>query len=581
MTNRSSRKKIWCIGDTVSLPVVLVAVTLLFASTARARKYLPKIKLKSDGYYWTRFVYINDLANLAHHRVPGTATGLREPIIDTRYLTHHVRWEPRVTFGHWARLYSRLDALRDVVWGDNDGQSTAPLLDSTPSQTNFLGKDVPSIQLTNIYLDLDLKVGKIKLGRMPVHWGMGLLYNSGGNLLRHRAGVDDDFGDNYFPSIFDRIMLSTDVLKLVERLWGTTKKKSNHRLIAAYTYDRIVEEPHSGHSPMDYGRVAGEQGFLSRQQNNIEQHSAVLYYRWDKFADGIPFINKFGTTRLIAGLYGAYRRQRAIQGVIRLWDPAQSAVAPIDCSTNRTLPQCGTRSDLYILDPYIAIKLGRLLSLKSEGYVISGNTDPSAVPLGDKVNRVRVYGWALRATSKIIRWLHIRMETGQASGDRTHNDSRYEQRALHADHNVGLILYEEFLKQRSAAAPLTYGSQPPAGGPRTWSTAGGSSHGGVINSYYFMPTVVAHFVDFISLRLGLLNAWSHKQDGVLFPRGRGRHIGTELDIGLDVRWGKGDDTLRHLLLRLEGGYLFFGSQVSADYDSYGVFSIQARLAFVL
>jgi hypothetical protein len=254
--------------------------------------------------------------------------------------------------------------------------------------------------------------------------------------------------------------------------------------------------------------------------------------------------------------------------------------APHDCSSSG-LAQCGTDSDLYILDPYLSIKLGRLLSLQSEGYLITGPTEPTAAPLGQNVTRVRAYGWAVRATTKVLRWLHFRLDTGQASGDGSHSDNVYRQRAMHPDHNVGLIMYGEFLRQRSAMAPLTHPTSYPANEPRTWGSRGAQSNGGVINSYYLMPTLVANFVEFFTMRLAVLSAWSHKQDGYLFPTDRGRHIGTELDLGMDVRWGKGDDTLSHLLLRLEGGYLLFGSQVQDDYNARGAFSLQARLAFVL
>ena len=101
------------------------------------------------------------------------------------------------------------------------------------------------------------------------------------------------------------------------------------------------------------------------------------------------------------------------------------------------------------------------------------------------------------------------------------------------------------------------------------------------NSYYFMPTVTATPVDFLKVRLAILNAWSHKQEDYLFQAGRKRHIGTEIDLGIDLMWGKGSDTLKHMFFRLEGGYMIFGKQVSPDYRSPGIFSIQARIAFVL
>jgi hypothetical protein len=410
---------------------------------------------------------------------------------------------------------------------------------------------------------------------------MGLLYNSGGNLIRNRAGVDDDFGDNHFPTIYDRIMLSAEVLELVDLLRGKEKQSGNHSLIAAYSYDRLVEEPFDPGIPTAHQRPLGDQTFLSRQANNVDQHGAALFYRWYRFADGVSSLKSYGPSELVLGVYGAYRRQRRLSGIVRVWDAETMGFAAHDCSSPMELAQCGTDSDLYILDPYMKVKLGRLITVESEGYLITGSTEPFAAPLGEQVTRVRTYGWAMRVTSKVLRWLHFKLDAGQASGDGSNSDGVYRQRPMHPDHNVGLIMYEEFLRQRSAMAPVAFPSSYPAGRPRTWSTTGAWSKGGVINSYYVMPTLQANFVEFFAMRLAVLNAWSHKQDGYLFPEGRGRHIGTEVDIAMDLRWAKGEDTLKHLLLRLEGGYLLFGSQVRDDYDARGAFTLQARLAFVL
>lgn len=525
---------------------------------------------------------MNNLANLENHVLPGTHNALRESIQHTQYLTHHVRWEPRASLGRIADVNLRFDGLRDVLWGDNAGLSQTALFAQTPSSTGLFGQDVPSIQLTTVFMRLQLGVLEIKVGRMPVHWGMGLLLNHGGNLLTHRAGIDDDFGDNHFPTIFDRFQVSSDVFQLYDFMRGRRDKtkKTNHELIAGYAFSRIVEEPFSTGYPMDMRRPYGDKTFLSRQASGVDEHVGMLLYRWRNFADGIPFVKKWGPNHVTAGLYFAYRRQRRMKNVIRLWDNESGRLIPHDCNWEIGIPECGTHSDLFIVDPYLNIRLGRLFDLEGEAYFVSGSVEPDAVAVGDDINRVRIHGWAVRATTRVLRPFNFKIEGGQASGDGTYDDNTFRERAMHPDHNVGLIMYSEFLRQRSASVrALAY--PPPASVAPRMETYGGHTTGGVLNSFYFMPTASLEFMESFTMRLGVLTAWSHRQDGYFFPQNRGRHIGTEADLGFDIKWGMGDDTLRHMLLRLEAGYLLFGSQVRADYRSHGVFSLQARLAFVL
>lgn len=550
-----------------------------WAGPASAEKQLPSLKAAVEGYYWTRMTYLKDLADLKGHVMPGTAR-LYESITDTLYFTHHLRIEPRVTFGKIVTGYARIDALENVVWGDNDAKASSPLFAGNPTNTNFLGERIPSVALRHAYLQVNVKLGLLRVGRMPSHWGMGLVSNGGGDLLKDRAGVDDAFGDNHFPSIYDRVLFITDVIAVAKTIAKRKNAAKGQSLYLGYAYDRLVEEPFWPEYGIDFQRPYGEQTFLSRQRNNVEEHVGILLYRWENWARKLPKLKRWGRSDLMAGIYFVYRKQRAVKGIVRVWDEQAMGYLSYDCGVAEDVPLCGSTSDVFIIDPHVKFKLGRLLSVESEAYVITGSTEPRAVPIGDIVNKANIYGWVVRAGSSPLRWLKVEMEGGQASGDQSFSDRTFTQRPMHPDYNVGLIMYEEFLRERSATS-LAYGYPSRSDPTKVWAARGLQSNGGVINSFYFMPTVTYAPLDFLKVRLAVLNAWSHKQEGYLFQTGRGRHIGTEVDIGLDLSWGLGEDTLRHMLLRLEGGYMVFGSQVSADYDAPGIFSIQARLAFVL
>ena len=91
----------------------------------------------------------------------------------------------------------------------------------------------------------------------------------------------------------------------------------------------------------------------------------------------------------------------------------------------------------------------------------------------------------------------------------------------------------------------------------------------------------------LTLKAALLTAWSHRPEQYLFRvtgcekgtkgascRLTDNHIGTELDVGVDLRWG-GVPGIEHLFFRFDLGYLIFGKQVASDYDAPGVFALSA------
>ena len=296
----ASRFRTGAFLKTAIAAAVLLQVTT--ATPALARKELPSLKAAVEGYYWTRMTYIRDLANLTGHMIPGTAR-LRESITDTLYFTHHLRIEPRITLGKIVTGYARIDALENVVWGDNDAKASSPLFAGNPTNTNFLGEKVPSVRLRTAYMQVNVKLGLLRVGRMPSHWGMGLVSNGGGDLMKFRGGVDDAFGDNHFPSIYDRVLFVTDLIKVGKTIAKRKNAAKDHMLILGYAYDRLVEEPFWPEFGVDFQRSYGEQMFLSRQKNNVEEHVGILLYRWQNWARRWPKLKRWGRSDFMAGIY--------------------------------------------------------------------------------------------------------------------------------------------------------------------------------------------------------------------------------------------------------------------------------------
>ncbi|MDY0004692.1 MAG: hypothetical protein RBU30_25575, partial [Polyangia bacterium] len=546
-----------------------------------------RVQLGLEGFYSADMTFIRDLANLKGSVLPNTSL-LREPLTKTSYFTHHLRMEPNLSVGKLATLYLRMDGVQHVVWGDNDARAQSSLFAGSPTNTSDYGEQVASFQLVWAWLDLDLKLGKLRVGRMPSHWGMGLLSNGGGDLAQTRGGVDDDFADNRHPSIYDRILFATKPLQVIKTIAKAKDPTSN--LLVAYAYDRLVEEPYWKDISLEGQRAYGESAFLSRQLNNVDEHVLVIAYSDPKFLSQVRSLDAWKDKSLTAGVYAVYRRQGRLDRILRYNVDGSSTYAAYDCEGANPPPACGARSKIGIVDPYLRLRLGPIL-LETESYFIFGKTEPGrGIPIGSEVGKALIYGWVTRAGYSPMKKMELLLDLGQASGDKVYGNEVFRQRAMHPDYVPGLILYRMFLRERSATALAQSLNSNVAGVPTP--SRGLQSNGGVLNSYFLYPRMLWAIHPMLTLKVALLSAWSHRPEQYLYRvtgcekgvkgascRLTDNHIGTEVDVGVDVRWG-GVPGIEHLFFRFDMGYLVFGKQVASDYDAPGVFALRMRLMFV-
>jgi hypothetical protein len=546
-----------------------------------------------DGYYRARAIYVRNLANQPEDQTG--FLGASERLRDTSYLLQRVRLEPRLELGQLVKLQLTADALDDVVWGDNNAESVAPLFASEPSNTDRDGETVPSIDVKRAWLEMDVKIGQLRVGRMPSHWGMGILANGGGTAgcpgepldPRQPGGCldpyfDDDFGDNHFGTVYDRILFATRPIQVVKTLRGSADPKSN--LIVAYAYDKLVEDylnvpleqqlysdqlddagngrPPSGPSS---ARGFGESAFLSRPDDDVHEHVVVLLYN-------DPDFDRFGREDEIrAGIYAVFRSQ-----------PKSRIV----CESTGDSPTCAQQGpgDLVFEGDGSGIRIYS----ESEVYHVRGETD-GGVPVGpegrlDKTARL----WGLASRWGVVGpRLDGVFELGHASGDDDIADERFTQRPLHPDYNVGLLLYEEVVRELTARTLGRFGGL----GGYVYNSRSLQSNGGVINSWYVFPRVRLRPRPSIELVGGFVAAW-WDAIGLLPPdrlpgttREPAKFIGWEVNGAARTWWARD-----HLSLSLEAAYLRFGRGLRDAYrfagapavsdDVRGAGTVQARLAFV-
>lgn len=570
------------------------AAICALAPAGTARADLTELKYATEGYFRTRTVMLTNLAPQPR-RVSVYAPNGEELVIPdirrTSYIVSRLRIMPSLTYAKVAKLNFQIDALDDVLWGDNNGLSSAPLFATDGSNQNFLGGSPgDSVTIRRAWMQFAVPVGLMRVGRMPSHWGMGLLANGGGTgwldpdspkgePSRKVADnfFDDDFGDNHFGSTADRILFVTRPITI----YRTVKKlgKVEHPLIVGYAFDKLSESPLLAAEGFERKfRPFGQQGFISRgKSDDVNEHVVLAVWNepdWDR---------KSFLDELKVGFYGVMRSAK--EGSTNPADPRLGDPAA-DCGLTTPQPCVDTGSKVYIADIWWRVRYGNLFT-EGEAYAIFGETF-GGVPFPSANHRKEA---AINAGVARFAWMTPKwdamLEVGHASGDEDMGDVTFKQRAVHPDFNVGLILFEETLREltaRTYGIPF-YSNQNPQG------ITGFMSNGGVINANYinpkgrFRPTPVAG----LEIIGGILAAWVDKPatgSVALFPScsiggactGDGKdatYLGTELDLAVRASFAG------QMRLALEAGYLMFGDALKHQLtEADGSFSLQSSISFV-
>ncbi|HYD41981.1 MAG TPA: TIGR04551 family protein [Anaeromyxobacter sp.] len=180
----------------------------------------PKLEvLDLDGYFRVRGEMLNklhlknDLDAADHHYFPKPLrSGSRLSSANMR-----LRLEPTINASEAVRVHAQIDVLDNYVLGSNAGtlsddvgspypvpywSSTRAYLEDDPSA------DRPLIIPRRVWADVQTPIGLLSFGRMPSHWGLGILANAG-------TGLDQDYGDTVDRLQFAIPPVGTPVGRLV------------------------------------------------------------------------------------------------------------------------------------------------------------------------------------------------------------------------------------------------------------------------------------------------------------------------------------------------------------------------------
>ncbi len=425
------------------------------------------------------------------------------------------RINPELHISDNVRILAQIDLLDNIALGSTpDGYSNQPANGGyrqvtrggyTPLGTFSTTQWVPqagqnsftdSIRVKRVWGEYMTPIGLLRFGRMPSHWGLGMVANSG-------DGYDSDYA-----STSDRLMFVTGIKK-----WD---------LYFGALWDFVNEGPTSSIINEQQG-----QAHDLAQQDDVDQYGVVIVRRRNADLQKLDLAK--GKVVINGGFYGVYRKQN-----LEYVGSSTAAGASADGlgTTDPTILGKGyvrRHAQAFVPDLWIQF-LYKKFRFEAEAALIAGsieNTSPApggtdyTNPYKKDANgwNVLSFGMAMQSELRAVEdKLHIQMGFGYATGDQdvanlapsaqgldpnlTHNRT-FSTFRFHPDYRIDYILWRNILNR-------------------------------VQGAYYFRPSVTYDFTrDQNGQRIGGGGAvvWSRASEFVQTP-GHQRDLGVELDFQL-------------------------------------------------
>jgi hypothetical protein len=485
------------------------------------------------------------------------------------YINQRIRTRLTMAYKDIAKFNVDIQALDDVVFGDNNDNASTALFAGNPSLTGWEGLERPPVEFLRAWIEAKTPVGVIRVGRQPSMWGTGILIN-------HGDGFDDDFGENHYGTSFDRILFATNPAAIINKIRG---KENKIPLTLAVAYDHLVEDP-----------LTQYYGFEC--ESGIREDDPKYDPRCDANLDGLTDVaHDFTEERASEDRAPDWWRENVddvhqmayaliYRGEKQDWIPGKGDLTAGVTVIQRW--QDETNSNVWVPDVYLYTQMHGIFAEfegvgiigDTSGIALKGSFDPNAEDADPLFRQARIGGAVGRLGYKHPLF-KVTAETGWASGDANVTDSQFTGRSLHPDHNVGLLLYEEVISRVTA---------------RLWTdnARGLWSQGGVYNSVYLNPRV-SFFppIKGTEVIAGFVTAWPDKPDGRFIrclesegcsSAGATKSaLGWEADLAIKAKWAG------HLNFTLEGAYAKTTDRLPVEAAGMNAdgefFTVQSRLAW--
>ena len=177
--------------------------SLLFSSAVLALALLPRgataAELVWDGYYRSRARFFDSLSLSNTNTYAEGASA---------WWDHRLRLQPGFLISSNVGIHVQIDGLLGVPWGDEvatedpltgDALPVAWSQEVGPPTTDEGGTTSQNLRLTRAWGEVSSSIGTFRFGRLPVHWGSGMVWNAGND-------PDDEYGDTA-----DRLQITSRV----------------------------------------------------------------------------------------------------------------------------------------------------------------------------------------------------------------------------------------------------------------------------------------------------------------------------------------------------------------------------------
>ena len=468
-----------------------------------------------------------------------------------------LRVEPALKVNDNLSIHTQFDVLDNIVFGSQATEQLEILspvvgtvtLPAGPGSISVVGGDAGENQALNVrrvYMDILFPIGKLRIGRQPSHWGLGIFQNDG----NERQG---DFGDSA-----DRIMFMTQY-----------DFADSGALTAGLVWDIAWEAQRDP-------RIGGLANAIQNNGQDTHQYATFLLYERPEFS---------------AGVFGGVRRRDGGNGTtMTVTDALGNSVAS------------GIDGDTLV---YFADLYGRYTyneyDFKAEYVFIGGKMSTGvaldAIPfsvynggaVGDGIislpakQDVQVSLAALEASGAYKWGGEWNFKGGFAQGDASPLSQRITQYGFRPDYNVALLMFNEPL----GTSPSLWGCNATNGAGCASSstsdlTGGVPITGNFINNTYYVSAGYQHHFDIgdvikkcndFSFGGRVTTAWAHKNplelnfqtllNDATLPvlSNSSKWYGVEVDLVTEAEF------YDHLYGSLELGFLFPGGAYDIKVDT--------------
>jgi uncharacterized protein (TIGR04551 family) len=450
------------------------------------------------------------------------------------------RLNPELHISDNLRILSQIDILDNLVLGSTpSGSANEPSGEggySVVARSSYVplgyydDTQVPpsagingfkdSVRIKRVWGEYETPVGELRFGRMPDHWGLGMLHNGG-----------DDYDADY-QSTVDRILFVTAP-----------------RLLPFYL-GFAWDFPNEGYTS-EYLALPQGQAYDLAQLDDVDQWALILARKRD--AELVAMDLAKGKLVVNAGVYLTYRKQLLANDNSGECDTSPNAAA-LGCSPTDmgSVSQGYVRRGAEAWTPDLWLELlYKKFRFEAEAVTVQGSVDSTSVTgsnyataPGGEGWKISQWGVASELEQKLVEdRLRLTFNFGWASGDpdaatgaaglglspgltglqEQLGDNTFSTFRFHPNHRVDLILHRRLLTR-------------------------------VQGTYYFRPGVAYDFMrDTEGQKLGggFAAIWSRASEFMQTP-GHGRDLGIELNGRLYFQ-GK-DGALNDDLNRLGGFY---------------------------